>query len=67
MTNTERTIDLLTTNYISMCKAITLDSIEKEYEDMIETALESNDEEFITDKEILNVYIKVLNKFLEYI
>jgi len=61
---TERTIDLLTKSYTSMCKALILEGIEKDYEDMVDTALELNDEDLISNEEIVETYIKVLKKFL---
>ncbi|GCD13161.1 hypothetical protein [Clostridium tagluense] len=62
--NTNKAIDLLTKNYLSMCKAITLDDIDKEFEDIMDTQLECNDEEFISNEEIIETYIKALNRFL---
>lgn len=61
--NLEKTMEIITETYIAACKNIMLQSIEEEYRDAVEEALSLNDGEFITDKEIIEVYINVLEGF----
>ncbi|MBW9170767.1 hypothetical protein K2F43_06045 [Clostridium estertheticum] len=64
MTNSEEIMKIATNNYLSICKAVFLQQFEDNVEDAFDTAFECNDGDIITNEEILNVYIKVINKFL---
>jgi len=49
---------------MSICKAIILQKFEEDIEDNIDTVLELNNEDIVTNEKVVEIYIKVLKKFL---